>query len=91
MSGQHLVNDLRHPEACPLLEALGQADHRNPGPHVRSGLLEHGPEALRGHGHDEHVGDRSRLFERVGRLELGVELGVREIALVRMARAHVFR
>ena len=40
MAGQHLVDDLGHAQAAALLEALGEADHRHPGPQVVGHLLE---------------------------------------------------
>ena len=66
MARQHLVDDLGHPQPRALLEALGQADDRDPRPEQRRGGLERGPEAVRRDADHEHVGVIDRLLERVG-------------------------
>ena len=56
VAGQHLVDDLGHAQPAALLEALGEADHRHPGPQVLADLLERGAEAVGRHAHDHQVG-----------------------------------
>ena len=48
VAGEQLVDHLGHPQLRPLLEALGEADDRDPRAHVRNRLLEHGPEPCEG-------------------------------------------
>ena len=55
MTGQLVPDDLGHPQQRAALEALGQADHRDPGPQVRAGVDEDGPEPVGGHADDQQV------------------------------------
>ena len=77
MPGQHLVDDLAHPHVGALLEALDQADHRDPGPQFGGEVLEHTAEAVAGHTHDDDVGAVGGLAEIGGGAQ-----GFRQLHLV---------
>ena len=62
-----LFDQLRHPLVGALLEAFGQAHHRDPRAGVRSELGQGAPERVGGDGHDDHIGPSGGLGDLRGR------------------------
>ena len=89
VTGHDLLDDLGHAQASALLESLGQADHRNPGTDVGRGGGQRVAEPVRRDAHHQQVGAGHRLGHGVVAVEVRVQPGAREVALVRRALAHL--
>ena len=61
--GEDLLDHLRHAQERALLQALREADHRDPRVDRGLGRLQRGPEAVRGHPDDQHLGLGDGLVE----------------------------
>ena len=83
--GSSSSDDLGHPQQRAALEALGQADHRDPGPQVRPGVGEDGPEPVRGHADHEQVDVVDGLLQVRGGLQVGRQREPGQVARVGVA------
>src|SRR5271166_473500 len=63
MTGQHLLDDLRHPHVGALFEPLDEGHHRHPRPQFSAQLGKHSSETMGGHAHDDDVGAVGGLRE----------------------------
>ena len=86
MTGQYVVDHFGHAHPCAQFEALGQADHRHPGPQMLAGLLQNVSEMLRRDTHHQHITACYRLFDRPGSHQLRVQTGPRQVLAVAVLR-----
>ena len=85
MARQLVPDELRHAQQRTALEALRQADDRNPRPQVRPDLGEDGPEPVRGYADDQQVDVVNGLLQVRRGLQVGRQREPGQVARVGVA------